>query len=315
MNQIALKSEVAGLLRLMRMMPVIASTICSFALGVGLALGTIGPESLNLRNLRYVTLIVVAGLTLHSITGHAYNDLQDWRSGTDKFSPGILSGGAGVIEDGLLDERKLLLAALVGILPPVLASLYFISLRGYYILFFLLIGIWASLAYSIPPLRLSYRPLLGEWLALFPGFLACSTGSFYILTGSLNWQIVTAGTIHGLLTLGWIMQHHLPDIGADLKAIPPKLTTPAFVFKKWGMGVVRLVPVAYFILAALAGAIGGVFFKSIFYLAIIPSSYCAYLAVTTDLFCVKSITTREKKMITGSTCFAAAITLLMGLGF
>jgi len=312
LNQIALKPEVAGLLRLMRMMPVIASTICSFALGVGLALGSIGLESLNLR---HVTLIVAAGLTLHSVTGHAYNDLQDWRSGTDKFSPGILSGGAGVIEDGLLDERKLYLVGLAGILPPVLASLYFISLRGYYVLFFLLTGIWASLAYSLPPLRLSYRPLLGEWLALFPGFLACSTGSFYILTGSFNWQIVTAGTIHGLLTLGWIMQHHLPDIGADLKAVPPKLTTPAFVYKKWGAGGVRLVPVAYFILAALAGVAGGFFFKPIFYLTIIPSSFCAYLAMTTDLFCVKSITIREKKMITVSTCFAATIALLMGLGF
>ncbi len=315
MDQIALKPEVVGLLRLMRMMPVIASTICSFALGIGLALGTIGPESLNLRNLWYVTLIVVAGLTLHSITGHAYNDLQDWRSGTDKFSPGILSGGAGVIEDGLLDERKLLLAALLGILPPVLASLYFINLRGYYVLFFLLTGMWASLAYSMPPLRLSYRPLLGEWLALFPGFLACAAGSFYILTGNLNWKIVTAGIIHGLLTLGWIMQHHLPDIGADLKAIPTKLTTPAFVYITWGAGGSRLVPVAYFILAALAGVAGGFFFKPIFYLTIIPSSFCAYLAVTTDLFSVESITKREKRMITVSTCFAVTISLLMGLGF
>lgn len=312
MNQIALKPEVAGLLRILRIMPVIASTVCSFALGVGLALGSM---ELELLNLRHVTLIVAAGLTMHSITGHAYNELQDWRSGTDKFSPGILSGGAGVITDGLLDEKKLQLAALAGILPPVLASLYFISLRGPYVLIFLLIGIWASLAYSLPPLMLSYRPLLGEWVALFPGFLACTVGSFYILTGSLNWQIIIAGTIHGLLTLGWIMQHHLPDIGADLKAVPPKLTTPAFVYKKWGAGKVRLVPVAYFILATLAGVAGGFFFKPIFYLTIIPSSFCAYLAVTTDLFSVESITKREKRMITVSTCFALTISLLMGLGF
>lgn len=312
LNQFALKPEVAGLIKILRIMPVLASTVCSFALGVGLALGSMGLELLNLR---HVTLIVAAGLTLHSVTGHAYNELQDWRSGTDKFSPGILSGGAGVIEDGLLDEKKLRLAALAGILPPVLASLYFISLRGPYVLFFLLTGIWASLAYSTPPLRLSYRPLLGEWVALFPAFLACTAGSFYILTGSLNWQIVTAGTIHSLLTLGWIMQHHLPDIGADLKAIPPKLTTPAFVYKKWGAGRVRLVPVAHFILAALAGVMGGVFFKSIFYLTIIPSSFCAYLAVTTDLSCIESITASEKKMITISTCFAVAIALLMSLGF
>ncbi|TEB10727.1 prenyltransferase [Pelotomaculum propionicicum] len=312
MNGFVLKPEVTGLIRILRIMPVIASTVGSFALGFGLALGAKG---FAVFNLKHAALIFAAGLTLHSVTGHAYNELQDWRSGTDKLSPGILSGGAGVIEDGLLDERKLRLAALAGILLPLMASLYFNSLRGYYVLFFLLAGLWSSLAYSIPPFRLAYRPLMGEWLALFPGFLACTTGSFYILTGALNWQVVTAGTIHGLLTLGWIMQHHLPDIGADLMATPAKITTPAFVYKKWGPDAVRLVPAVYFFLAALAGAAGGFFFKTIFYLAIVPSLLCAYLSVTTDPFCVKSITIREKRMINISTCFALVMALLVGLGF
>jgi len=311
-NEFALKPGITGFFRITRFVPVLASSLCAFALGI---LPAISSKGFNILTAWHVLLIVFAGITLHCVTGHAYNDFTDWRSGTDKHSPGILSGGSGVIEEGLLNESKLFLIGLAGMALPILIGLYFYSLRGVNVIYILLIGIWAGASYSLPPFRLAYRPLAGEWLALFPAFISITAGSFFILTGGMSWQVITAGIIHGLITLGWIMQHHLTDIKSDLNAIPVKITTPAFVFKYWGIYATRFVPVLYFFFASIVSFAGAIFIKPILALSIISSSLCIYIAVMTDPSDVHSITAGEIKMLAIGSGNAAVLAILLALGY
>lgn len=301
-----------GLWRLFRFLPVLSWSICAFALGVGLAIGSSGNGSLNWW---HVALIVLAGAALQGFTAHAYNDREDWRSGTDRESPGILSGGTGVIRDGLLSEGSLSFIGLAGLLLPVMAGFYFSIQRGPLVFVFLLVGIWAGLAYTLPPFRLAYRPLLGEWLAAFPAILSCTVGSYFVLTGNVTLQALTAGTLHGFFTLGWLMQHHLSDLFADLNASPTKLTTAAFAYKRWGPSGARLTPAAYFTLAALGGLMGGFIINPVFFLAVVPAFLCIYLAITTNPLDVHSITGKEKAMIALTTGHAAVLAVLLGLGY
>lgn len=293
-------------------MPVLSWSICAFALGVGLAVGSTGRGSLNWW---HVVLITLAGAALQGITAHAYNDLEDWRSGTDRKSPGILSGGTGVIKCGLLSEGSLSLIGLAGLLLPVMAGIYFSVLRGPLVLVFLLVGMWAGLAYTLPPFRLAYRPLLGEWLAAFPAILSCTSGSFFVLTGKVTGLALTAGALHGLFSLGWLMQHHLSDLFADLGASPPKITTAALAYRSWGPSGARLAPTTYFILAALGGFLGGTLLNPVFFLAILPAFLCIYLAIITDPLDVNSITRQEKGMIAITTTHAAVLSVLLSLGY
>lgn len=311
-NQNFLKTKTVGLWKLFRFLPVLSWSVCAFALGVGLAVGTTGYGSVNWW---HVVLVTLAGAALQGITAHAYNDLEDWRSGTDRKSPGILSGGTGVLRYGLLSESSLSFIGLAGLLLPVTAGVYFSVLRGPLVVVFLLVGTWAGLAYTLPPFRLAYRPLLGEWLAAFPAILSCTSGSFFVLTGSVTKQALTAGTLHGLFSLGWLMQHHLSDILADLGASPPKLTTAALAYRSWGPSRARLAPAAYFTLAALGGFIGGAFLDPVFFLAVLPAFLCIYLAMITDPLDVNSITGREKGMIALTTGHAAVLAVLLGLGY
>lgn len=304
--------KVEGIWKMFRLIPVLAWSATSFALGVGPALSVNNSIRINWW---HITLVVLSGLVLHGITAHACNDLEDWRSGTDRVSPGILSGGSGVIKNGFLNERQLMLVCLAGLLLPIAASIYLSSQRGPLVFVFLLIGAWSGLSYTLPPFRLSYRPLLGEWLSAFPTILCCTMGSFFILTGYLSGQVITGGVIHGFFSLGWLMQHHLPDMAADLSASPPKVTTPAFCYRRWCPGSARLVPAFYFFLAALAGLWAGIYISPVFLAALPPASVCIYLAYVTEPLDVASTTTREKIMILITAVHATVLAVLLGLGW
>jgi 1,4-dihydroxy-2-naphthoate octaprenyltransferase len=301
-----------GIWKMFRLVPVLSWSATAFALGIGSAFSLNAPSRINLWD---IILLVLSGLVLHGITAHACNDLEDWRSGTDRVSPGILSGGSEVIKNGFLSERQVWFVCLAGLLLPIAASLYLSRERGPLVFVLLLVGAWCGLSYTLPPFRLSYRPLLGEWLSAFPTILCCTIGSFFILTGHVTIKVITAAVIHGFFSLAWVMQHHLPDMYADLGASPPKVTTPAFLCRRWGPGSARLVPASYFTMALLAGLFAGILIDPVFLIALPPAAGCIYLASATDPLNVVSITIREKQMILLTSIHAVVLAVLLGFGW
>jgi 1,4-dihydroxy-2-naphthoate octaprenyltransferase len=239
------------------------------------------------------SLIILLIVLIHGVASHALNDREDWLSGTDQVSAGILSGGSGVVKRGEYSVEKLAWMGRITLYLVLILTGYFLWSVGPPVLLIIGIAVWAAIAYSCPPLRLSYRPLLGEWLCAFPAVSLCAVGTFYVLTGNLQPIIIIAGGINSLLAMGLLMHHHISDVKSDLQANPRKLTTVALVGNTLGMRKTPLVAMTYFLLALLMGVVGGWFFHSIFWITVPAALGCIIATLTTAPENIKSITNRE----------------------
>ncbi|MGP4061171.1 prenyltransferase [Halobacillus sp. H74] len=192
------------------------------------------------------TLLVVGAIMIHGILTHILNDYIDDQSGTDANSPAILSGGSRVIQNGLISSSTMwrLGKGLIGTLCIIVLTLLF--LQYYKLAILLSIGLWGAISYSLPPLRLSYRPFIGEWLSTFPSvFFLGLAGAWLAMDTVPLWAIQNA-TINALFCIAWVMIHHIPDREADQQASPTKRTSVVWAVNKFGSGFSRLPALIYF---------------------------------------------------------------------
>src|SRR4051794_6767618 len=149
---------VRGLWLEVRVVPVL---LWSFsALTLGTALSGAHPDIW-----RYAGAVVL-GVLIQGLIAHAVNEIEDWRSGTDRHpSPRVISGGSKVVVAGLLDERQLWIVFGAALGAATALGLGLATLRGAVVLPFGLIGVAGAIAYTMPPLRAAYRPFVGEALA------------------------------------------------------------------------------------------------------------------------------------------------------
>jgi 1,4-dihydroxy-2-naphthoate polyprenyltransferase len=179
-------------------------------------------------------LLIAAAFAVHGVLTHAFNDYTDYKSGTDQWSPALLSGGSRVLQTGVMKPEGL---KKIGVrLTFVLLTLAAVSIIAGRIeaAVLLTVGVWGAYSYSMPPLRLSYRPFFGEWASLFPSILLLGTAAPWIALGTIpvwTWQ---NALINALFCLAWVMIHHIPDIKADKRAEPVKKTTVVWAVQKFG---------------------------------------------------------------------------------
>lgn len=231
--------------RLARPLPVLAWSACAIILGVGAA-----PPAV--RHWGWLWSGAVCAMLLHAITAHALNDIADWHSGTDRLSPGLLSGGSGVLRRGLTVLRLTRWGVYAAIAATCLAIYLAIAVSAWLLLFYA-IGLWAAIAYSHFPWRLAYHPLAGEWLAAWPSAFALVAATALLSSGTITATVIAAAVAHATMSVAWLMQHHLPDIDADLRAIPIKLTTPAAAARRWGRRAAVWPGMVYYALALCWG--------------------------------------------------------------
>jgi 1,4-dihydroxy-2-naphthoate octaprenyltransferase len=277
-----------ALIALIRILPVVSWGITSSLIGLGFAY--IINNNIHWFDYGLILLLIVL---IHGVLSHAANDREDWLSGTDQLSPGILSGGSGVVARGQYTLEDLLSISYAALIMACIIAGYFIWLIGPTILILLALAFWSAIAYSCAPLRLAYRPLLGEWLCGFPAVLGCSVGTYYVLTNTVHGIVLVAGAIHSLLAIGLLMHHHLSDISSDLLAIPRKFTTVAMVGMTMGMTKTPWVEFVYFLLAFLLGVAGVIFFHPVFWITVLVTLGCMAVALFTIPEDILSVTAKE----------------------
>ncbi len=121
-------------------------------------------------------------MLIQGLLAHTVNEIEDWRSGTDRDpSPRMLSGGSKVIVNGLLSPRALRMVFVVALVATVVLGLVMVASRGLVMLPFGLVGVGGAIVYTVPPVRAAYRPFAGEAIA-FVCMGACVVGAALLQT-------------------------------------------------------------------------------------------------------------------------------------
>lgn len=199
----------------------------------------------------YFIFLVIPAFMIHGVLTHAFNDYTDHLSGTDAYSPAMLSGGSRVIQTGVMPVHIVwLLGKWLAIVLFIIAILL-VFLSQYKLAILLFVGIWAAASYSLSPLRLSYRPFLGEWLCLFPALLFLGFAGPWIALGFIPLWALQNAVINALFCMAWVMVHHIPDLEADRQAVPKKQTSVVWFADLFGLYFARFPALIYFVVIGL----------------------------------------------------------------
>ena len=210
-----------GLWLEIRIIPVLQWSFTAITLGTALAWRDGGDVSVT----GYLVAVAV-GVLLQGLVAHSVNEIVDWRSGTDRDpSPRVISGGSKVIASGLLGPRALGTVGLAAAVLTVGLGAVAASVWGWSLGVYGAAGLAGAVLYSLPPVRAAYRPYIGEAIA-FACVWACVTGSYTLQRGEMSGAAALAGLAYGASCVAMLMMHHYLDRGADIRADPPKRTTP-----------------------------------------------------------------------------------------
>lgn len=193
----------------------------------------------------------VAATIVHGALTHVFNDYADFLSGTDAHSPALLSGGSRLIQKGLVRPRVMWQFGKWLALSLLVIAVLTLFLNRYELAILIVIGVWAAVSYSLPPLQLSYRPFLGEWLSLFPSLFFLGLAGPWIMLDHIPLWSVQNAVINALVCMAWVMVHHIPDINADRMATPVKRTSVVWFVDTFGLSFARVPALLYLSMAAL----------------------------------------------------------------
>ncbi len=165
-------------------------------------------------------LALIGALSLH-VAANTFNDYFDWTSGTDQLNTDYFlpfSGGSRSIELGLITPAGLLRVAVAALLIGAGCGLALLARTGPSLLIYGAIGVFATIFYTAPPLRLAARKGLGE---LFVGLCfgpLMTAGTFTALTGRVEVPAFLIGLPAGLLITAVLWINEFPDAVSDEKA-------------------------------------------------------------------------------------------------
>ncbi len=165
-------------------------------------------------------LALIGALALH-VAANTWNDLYDWRSGTDQanndyFLP--FSGGSRSIELGLISERGLAVIAWSSVAVAAACGAAIAALGTPWVLAVGAAGAVIGFCYTAPPLRLAARRGLGELVVTLAFGPLLVLGVFAATTGRLEASAALAalaGLPLGLLTANILLINEFPDAKSD----------------------------------------------------------------------------------------------------
>jgi len=220
MSTVSKRAE--GLVQLFRVKPVASWGLSAFLLGLAVAYARVG-LGIHFEHGGIALLLVVLA---QGYVSHGLNDVYDWLTGTDVESIGKGTGGSRVIPEGKLSVMDTLTTAVVALIGVVAIGAYFVLEYGTPMLVLLGIAVWSPVAYSVPPLKLGYRPF-NELLVVFPAIVGVVVGTDLVLTGSWSILAVGAGSVHALLCISWFIVSRVPDYEPDRRV--GKITSVVYV--------------------------------------------------------------------------------------
>ncbi len=158
-------------------------------------------------------LLCCTGLCLAHATNNLINDFTDTVKGVDESNYFRSQYGAQPLEKGLMTKRELLTYAAITGLVALACGLYLVHLRGEIALTLLAAGAFFVLFYTWPLkyIGLGEPTVLVVWGPLMVG------GTYFIVTGTWDWQVCIASLAYGLAPTAVLFGKHVDKIEPDSK--------------------------------------------------------------------------------------------------
>jgi 1,4-dihydroxy-2-naphthoate polyprenyltransferase len=193
--------------------PFLTASIIPVILGAALAYRATRAFSL------FDFLLVLFGMIFAHLGVNLANDYFDYRQGADQDNRfrNNFSGGSPFLVEGVTNPERynkltwvsFALAGICGLVLMVkvdrgIGPVFWIALAGFISGYF----------YTAPPLKFVYRGFGEVFILLGFGILPL-VGTYYVLTGSLAFEPLIAGTTVGLLTTNILYINQFPDYQSD----------------------------------------------------------------------------------------------------
>ncbi len=224
-------------------------TITSAAIGGLLAVGVEGASFLCF-------FLAFLGLVLAHAGNNMINDYFDLEGGVDTEDYVRGQYAPHPVLSGLISKTGLLMAIAVLNLLDLVILLYLTELRGWPTAAFALAGLFVSVFYVAPPLKLKHRGLgeLGVFVVWGPLMVG---GTYYVTTGTLPPWVLVASIPYAILVSTVLIGKHVDKFEADsAKGIR---TLPVVLGKERSLFLNQELLIAYFILVGclvLTGTLG-----------------------------------------------------------
>ena len=193
--------------------------------------------------------LAVVGLVIAHAANNMINDYFDLEGGVDSDDYVRVQYAPHPVLSGLISKKGLLLAIAIANLAD-LAILYALaSARGPALVVFALLGLFVSVFYVAPPLKLKHHGLGEPGVFLVWGPLMIG-GTYYATAGTVEPGVLVASVPYALLVTSVLMGKHVDKIEADTaKGIH---TLPVILGRERALALTRGMMVAFF---ALVGAL------------------------------------------------------------
>lgn len=172
----------------------------------------------SLFNLSYFLLTLLGAVCLHLGT-NMVNDYFDHKSGNDQTNNEFVrpfSGGARMIQLGLLTPLEVLIGAILFFILGSAIGIYLTVKCGLFILLLGLIGVVSGFFYTSPVFNWASKGI-GELLVGLNFGVLISIGSYYVQTGIFSPVVFWASLPLGILITSILWINGLPDFKADKK--------------------------------------------------------------------------------------------------
>ena len=163
-------------------------------------------------NLYYLALAFVGAVASH-ISVNALNEYHDFTSGLDfNTQPTPFSGGSGTLPKNPDKAHVALITGLVSLFVIVIVGIYFLSVRGLWLLPVGLLGIVTIVAYTKWITRNPFLCLIAPGLGFGPLMVM---GTDFALSGSYSWTSFVASLVPFFLVSNLLLLNQFPDVEAD----------------------------------------------------------------------------------------------------
>lgn len=197
--------------------------------------------------------LALVGLLLSHVVNNLINDLSDSGVGLDDPDYPRAQYAPHPLLSGLVRRKQvgITVLALNGVCLVIMVVLA--VLQGWPVVAFALAGLFLSIAYTSPPLRLKARGL-GEPDVLLTWGPLMIAGTYYSAVGELPWQVWLASIPYGLLCTSVLMGKHIDKLSYD--AATGTRTLPVILGDQNARIVTIMLLVAFYAVTGLAVAVG-----------------------------------------------------------